>query len=73
MSPLDVDWELERRAALRASPWWALTSLLYGSQLFAVFDSEFTMPVTLLQIPFIMAFLGFIYAIARARVIDARA
>lgn len=71
MSDFHVDWNVERKAALRASPWWGLTLLLYGSQVFAVFDSEFTMPITLLQVPFILAFLAFIYAIARARVLDA--
>lgn len=57
-------------ALRRASPWLALVALLYGSQLWAVFDSEFTMPVTLLQVPFVLAFMATIVAIAYHRELE---
>jgi hypothetical protein len=67
-----MEEELDKRALwIRtfklASPWMALTILLYASQLWAILGSEFTMPVTLLQIPFIIAFLVFIVVIAHER------
>lgn len=58
-----MHWQALRNAA----PWLALTVLLYASQVFAIVDSEFTMPVTLLQVPFVLAFLVFIYVISLSR------
>lgn len=56
-----------KRTLVTSTPGLLLVLLLYASQVFAVIDSDFTLPVTLLQVPFVLAFLGFIVAIAYHR------
>lgn len=59
---------LSRRAFWAGLPWATVVASLWGGQAWAVWDSESTLEITLLQFPFFLVFIVLIFVIAEARV-----
>lgn len=61
------------RVFAKANPWIWIPLFLWLTQVWAIWDSDFTMEVTMLQLPFVMAFQVVIFLIARERIVESGA